>query len=270
MVWIVALVPAQLHAQIGSPRSLEYLTASMGNDVRASFANPAGLAVTPEASVMGEIRIDKPDNGSSRLGQVTLGLNSRGFSLVYQKDRFISGLSGSTWRLSIANQFNGGAIGVSYTLYKGSGPSDTGFDVGVRLFPTPNLDIGFVARNIGRPALRRETLDPTAVSSISFLPIRNLRVSGEILAADLPGSGGLEFTYRALVLISEPSGFTSVFGSVTLNDNASLGRFSLGVSFGTPDQLMATSSFDRIGGSTGFEAVSLTGASVRRFVPAGR
>jgi hypothetical protein len=265
IAFVAIIIPFHLHAQVGSPRSLEYNTASVGADVRAGWSNPASLAVSPEASIMAEFRLDNPDSGSTRLGQYTLGLNSRGFSLIYQRDRFASGLTGSTWRFSIANQFSRGALGFSYTLYKGAGPSDTGYDVGIRYLAIPMVDLGFVARNIGRPTVRGVAQDLTAVGSVTLIPTNNLRISGEVLAIDPSVGGSTRMGYRALVLLASPSGKTSLVGSLGLDNNLSLGRFSLGLILGGADQGTAMASFDRLGGSTAFESVSLTGASRRRF-----
>jgi hypothetical protein len=265
IILVVILTPLHLVAQVGSPRSLDYNTASVGTDVRASWSNPASLAVSPEASVMAEFRLDNPDSGSAHLGQYSMGLNSRGFSLVYQKDRFVSGLTGSTWRFSIANQFSRGAFGLSYTLYKGSGPSDTGYDVGIRYLAVPMVDLGFVARNIGRPTVRGVDQNLTAVGSVTLIPINSLRISAEVLAADPSDGGSIQMGYRGLALLASPSGTTSVVGSISLDDNFSLGRLSLGLTLGGADQGTAFASFDRLGGSTGLESVSLTGVSRRRF-----
>lgn len=264
---ITTLLPVQLHSQLGVPRALQYHTASMGSDVRASWANPAGLAVSPEASIMAEFRLDVVDSGSNRLGQYTLGLNSRGFSLVYQRDRFENGLTGSTWRFSVANQFPGGAIGLSYTLYKGSETSDTGYDVGIRYLAIPKVDLGFVARNIGQPIVRDEILDPTAVGSVTLIPANSLRISGEVLAVAPSGLTSVELGYRFLLLLTSPSGTSSLTGSVTLDDNLSVGRLSVGLSLGGTAQGMVMTSFDQVAGSASLEAISFTGVSRRRFAP---
>ena len=264
---MMALFPLQLHAQIGAPRSLQYNTASTGGDVRVSWANPAGLAVSPEASVMGEFRLDLLDSGSTRLGQYTLGFNSRGYSLVYQRDRFENGLVGSTWRFSVANQFPGGAIGLSYTLYKGSGTSDTGYDVGIRYLAIPKVDLGFVVRNIGRPSVRGDVLDLTAVGSVTFIPVNTFRISGEILATSASVISSVDLGYHVLLLLASPSGRASAIGRIALDGDLSVGRISIGLSMGGGDQGTVMASFDRSVSSTSLEALSLTAVSRRRFAP---
>ena len=77
---------ANAFAQTLPARSGDYLFVTNAVDARALWVNPAGLGVVPEASIMGEFSLT-PGGGDVRLAQYTVGLNSRGFSIGYRRNR---------------------------------------------------------------------------------------------------------------------------------------------------------------------------------------
>src|SRR5207244_1277939 len=106
-----------------------------------------------------------------RLRQLTLGLNSRGLSLGYQRDLFSSGRRGHTYKLGYAAGRGGLAAGFATALYRG-GTSGTGWDVGILYDWTPALSIGGVLQNIGQPVVRDSTL------RLTYVPSATLQLAG--------------------------------------------------------------------------------------------
>ena len=101
-------------------RSADYLFAASATDARALWVNPAGLAASLEASVMAEIAVERPVDGGLRWAQWAAALNSRGFSLGYQRDRFEDGPSTGTLRFGLALPFPRGAVGAAFSFYSGN------------------------------------------------------------------------------------------------------------------------------------------------------
>ena len=141
---------AQAHFQ--PARSEDYLFASSVNDVRALWVNPAGLGIVREASLMGKFSLERRTAGDWRLGQYTLGLNSRGISLGFRRDRLPT-FSNSIIRVGLGLGFPRGAFGAAVSIHRGT-TNDRSLDLGLRLIPLPRVDLGVVLKNIGRPVIR--------------------------------------------------------------------------------------------------------------------
>src|SRR2546429_196717 len=134
-------------AQVAPNNATLYLHPTDVSDARALWVNPAGLGHFPEASVHLDLTVGDP-GAKGQLRQLTLGLNSRGLSLGYQRDLFSSGRRGHTYKLGYAAGRGGLAAGFATALYRG-GTSGTGWDVGILYDWTPALSIGGGVPDIG-------------------------------------------------------------------------------------------------------------------------
>ncbi|HXV85302.1 MAG TPA: hypothetical protein VD793_01315 [Gemmatimonadales bacterium] len=186
------------------PRSLDYLTIAGVDDVRAAWVNPAGLARVLEASVMAELVADRLPE--TRLAQYTVGLNSRGLSVSFAKDRAIDALPLNLTRLALGLPLGRGSLGGGVTLYRGSS-RDHGIDLGLTYRPTGTLDVAATLRHVGRPVVRGVRHPVTGVLGTSWriLPTA-VTLEGEVLA-DESGRGWLEdVRYRGMFRLSVPRG----------------------------------------------------------------
>ncbi len=252
-------------AQVAPNNATLYLHPTDVSDARALWVNPAGLGHFPEASVHLDLTVGDP-GAKGQLRQLTLGLNSRGLSLGYQRDLFSSGRRGHTYKLGYAAGRGGLAAGFATALYRG-GTSGTGWDVGILYDWTPALSIGGVIQNIGQPVVRDSTL------RLTYVPSATLQLAGRrvVLSAlsrltsdGVAGYGfGLRGTLRAGT--SLPIGLLA-----RLDTDRSLHRSGLafGLSLGREDTagLVATTPAD----VNGIDALSLYGVSTRRFTSARR
>jgi len=252
-------------AQVAPNNATLYLHPTDVSDARALWVNPAGLGHFPEASVHLDLTVGDP-GAKGQLRQLTLGVNSRGLSLGYQRDLFSSGRRGHTYKLGYAAGRGGLAAGFATALYRG-GTSGTGWDVGILYDWTPALSIGGVIRNIGQPVVRDSTLHLTYVPSATLqLAGRRIVLSAlsRLTSDGVAGYGfGLRGTLRAGT--SLPIGLLA-----RLDTDRSLhrGGFAFGFSLGAADMagLVATTPAD----VNGIDALSLYGVSTRRFTSARR
>lgn len=195
-------------AQVSANRSAAYLVPTDVTDARALWVNPAGPAVRHEASVMLDLAVVQP-GGHGRLGQLSTALSSHGLSFGYQRDNFANGLHGHTYRLGIAGSSGGLAAGVALTFYRGS-TGGSGWDLGMRYDWKPQITLGGVIENIGRPTVRGVSRDVTVVPAVTVRPFTTLvalsaqgafttdTTHGYALqvSAQLPGQHGLSFVGR--------------------------------------------------------------------------
>ena len=158
---VAALLPAGKAIAQAAPRSQDYLFISDVDDARAAWVNPAGLGWIPEASVMGEMVLDR-STGSLRLGQYTAGLNSHGLALAYERDRSVPDSSMGIARLALGVPLGRGAIGASFTTY--GSHHNTGFELGVRYRLLAELDGAVGLRNLVHPVLRATPQPAVAVA----------------------------------------------------------------------------------------------------------
>lgn len=152
-------------AQVAPNRATVYLPATDVADVRALWVNPAGLVARPEAAVLLDLTVRAPGSGG-RLAQVSAGFNARGLSFGYQRDNFVNGIHGHTYRFGLGGAARSFTIGAALALYRGA-TSGTGWDFGIRYNWRPQLTIGGVVRNVGKPTVRGVTLEPTYVPAIT-------------------------------------------------------------------------------------------------------
>jgi hypothetical protein len=254
------------HAQAARPRSADYLTVADIDDVRAAWVNPAGLGRVLEASVMAEAVIDRPPADDLSLAQYTVGLNSRGFSVSYARDRTVSTAVVGMTRFGLGLPFTRGALGVAVTLYRGRGtPSHEGVDVGLGYRLTRTVDAAATVRNLNRPAMRGTELPVTGLVGASWraLPGR-LTLGAEVAAADSV-SGDLAFRYRGTMKISAPVGVNRLhLVSAVDVAGSQVDRWVIGVAVGTTDFLGALGGASRQRGLDDPDRFSLTALASRR------
>lgn len=160
------LLAAAGPAQVVPNQATRYLHPTEVSDARALWVNPAGLGRLEEASVDLDLTVGNP-GAKGRLRQLSVGLNSRGFSFGYQRDLFDGGVRGGTYRLGFGAGHAGLAVGAVAALYR-SGSSSTGWDLGVLYDWTPALTVGGVIQAIGRPHVGDSTLRVTYVPSVTL------------------------------------------------------------------------------------------------------
>jgi len=252
-------------AQVAPNNATLYLHPTDVSDARALWVNPAGLGHFPEASVHLDLTVGDP-GAKGQLRQLTLGLNSRGLSLGYQRDLFSSGRRGHTYKLGYAAGRGGLAAGFATALYRG-GTSGTGWDVGILYDWTPALSIGGVLQNIGQPVVRDSTLRLTYVPSATLQLAGRQVVLSALSRLTSDGVAGYGFGVRGTLRAgtSLPIGLLA-----RLDTDRSLhrGGFAFGFSLGAADMaaLVATTPAD----VNGIDALSLYGVSTRRFTSARR
>lgn len=249
-------------------RSADYLFAASASDARALWTNPAGLGMVTSASVMAEFALDVPPDSNVQFAQWTLGFNSRGLSAGYQRDRFSEDPNTGTIRLGLALPFPMGAVGMAVSYYHGS-PIDTagnyGFDLGVRYRLFSRLDLGLVARNIGRPTPRNAPLPLTGVLGGNLIVIpRHVGLQAEVVAADRANTSGYDLLYRGGLQVAFGRRLPiSAFGTVDLDNGLSAQQWMLGVSIGGQDSALLGFSGRTGSGNTRLDRISVTGVATR-------
>ncbi len=188
----------RLVAQSPKPRSLDYLSVASVDDARASWLNPAGLARVLEASVMAEVVVDRPPAGDPRLAQYTLGMNSRGISFAFARDRGSDTLGISIFRFGLGLPLGrSGSLGWAVSLYR-AGVRDEGVDVGLRWGLGRAIEFGAVVRNLSEPVVRDTVLPLTGVGAIAWSPLwQRVELAAEAHAVRRKEEGGYEGRYRA-------------------------------------------------------------------------
>lgn len=252
-------------AQVAPNRSTLYLVPTDVTDARALWVNPAGLGLFPEASLNLDITVGDPGS-SGRLRQYTLGFNSRGLSLGYQRDLFDGGVRGSTLRIGAAAGHKRLAAGAALALYRG-GTSSSGWDLGVLYAWTPDLSVGGVIQNIGEPRVRGVLLPVTYVPSATLQLFRHGAAFSAIGRVTPDRVLGYAFSLRAQLrqATTLPVGLSARIDTDRSFHSAGL---AFGFSLGGPDVVGAVATTP--GDVSRIDALSLYGVSTRRFSPSRR
>lgn len=265
----VLLMPASAASQDIEPRTADYGFITTLDDARALWVNPAGLAAFPEASVMGELLAERPGNEGFRVGQFTVGFNSRGVAFGYQRDLHPFLSAADVLRLGAGAGFTGGAVGIAFTTYSSNDVTRRGVDLGLRLDPAPSLTLGGAVRHLGRPTVRGTRLPVTGIAGVTWTPLpSHVQLSGEALAAEqLAPDSGYALSYRVGARVSTrgrlPLGVLTTF---ELGSNARIDRWSVGIAVGGNDQVVTLGSVvPLVGQVQRLHAMSLTGVASRRF-----
>ena len=252
-----------LHAQFRSARSADYLFLTSVTDIRATWVNPAGLAVVPEASLLGEAVVARMPNGDFHFDQYTVGFNSRGLSVAYQRDRFQNGPSTNMVRISSGLPMPRGAIGVAATWYAGEGPNDRDFDVGFLYSLTQTLVMGLTARHIGRAEVADVKM-PLIFAGGAGLTLLNGRLlaAGEGRATERLTESGYDMSYRAgaFLLIPTPQP-VMLLAAGDLASNFGFDRIHIGVSIGGRTSVTGVVSGLERNDSPVLDRVSVSGVS---------
>ncbi len=258
----VALTTGPVVAQTSRPRSSDYLFVATASDVRATWLNPAGLAAVREASVMAELVVDRPTDGDARLGQWTVGFNSRGFSIAFQQSRFADGTSNNLWHFGAGLGFTRGALGGTVAWFTGEGNNDRAGDIGFYYLLAPPLSVGAVVRNIGRPVVRDSILPVSGAVGLGWLPVpHHLQIAAEVIVTEETAFSDVEAVYRAGLQVATAGKLP--IGAVTTFDfesNFKVARWSIGITVGGDNRgiLLGTAQPSR------FDRFSLTGVASRR------
>lgn len=264
-------------AQARAPRSRDYLFAGAVDDARALWVNPAGLHLFLEASVLGEVVVERPLDGDIRLGQLSVGFNSRGVSFGYRRDRLLSGTAQEV-RFGIARGARLVSVGLGLSFHSGAALStERALDVGLTLRALRQLYFAAVVRNIGRPLvltddttrsrpLGGERLPVTRVLGASWTPFAgNVQLSGESLFRERLGADGFEVSHRAgLRLATRGRLPLGVAAALDLGNNFKIDRWTVGLVLGSRDSASLLTSGVQRGSGPRFESFSLTGVSSRR------
>lgn len=259
---LVSALPA--HGQYRPPRAADYLFAASVWDARALWVNPAGLAVVPEASITGEIVLDRLIDGDLALGQWGAGFNSRGLAFAFRRDRLTDTLSTTTFRVGAARGVDRIALGAAVTLHTNADlPADYEVDLGVRYLVARRIEVGATIQHLGRPTAIDSLLAITLTAGVAWRPLRGVTVATEVQSADRVQGSGVLNRYRAgLEIILGHAVPVAVFGVGELDHDFDLARFAAGVSVGGVRRgiLLAT---DRIGdGGLRVETLSLAGLAI--------
>lgn len=189
------------HAQVAPNRATDYLPATDVGDVRALWVNPAGLAARPQAAVLLDLTVRSPGS-SGRLAQLSTGFNARGLAFGYQRDNFANGIHGHTYRFGLGGAARSFTFGAALALYRGA-TSGTGWDFGILYDWRPEMSIGGVVRDVGKPTVRGVTLEPTYVPAITVRPLADrltLTAQGEAISSAILG-----FAFEARATLPAPA-----------------------------------------------------------------
>jgi hypothetical protein len=253
----LALTTSGLFGQAGRPHSAHYLFVAAVDDARALWVNPAGLGVIPEYSVTLDFTLESASTGRLRLGQWSGAVNSRGFGLGYQRDRFaddpftaeVDPLSTGAYRLGGAVPFGSGAIGASVSMYRGNSVgTEFAGDVGMLLALGPRFSFGAVVQNVGRPVLRATKTAISGTVGVAWYAVpQTLEFAAEGQIVEGLAAANTTVRYRAGIHVSPGRSFpVSVFGAFDLGSDPVVRSLFIGVSLGA------------------HERVGVTGAGVRR------
>lgn len=194
LVGLVLALAAPLAGQYRGPRSADYLLTTTAADARALWVNPAGLAVTYQASVMGELVVDTSRTGAFALTQLTAGFNSRGIAFAYRRDLYNDTLTGHTWRIGASRALARLAVGFGLSFHSnGDQSTQRGLDLGIRYRLLPTLELGAVAREIGKPRVHGDPLYLNGSAGLGWQPLPSFRLDaeGHGYGGDRPRSGSV-------------------------------------------------------------------------------
>ena len=243
LLWLLSLNTDRVTAQRVSARSQDYLFLPNVADVRALWVNPAGLALVPEASILGELTFERL-GGDLRVEQYAVGFNSRGVSIGYQRSRLVGEKPVSTLRSGFGFPFRGGSIGVALSRYRQDSTKSYGADFGLLYIPSMAVQLGLAVRHVGHPTVRGTDLPVTAVGAAQ-MTLSVMQLTWETAAAERlePDESGFDFTHRAgvrLALLKQLP--VMLIGAVDLGSNVRIDRLNLGFSIGGAQQLTSIGS----------------------------
>lgn len=260
---LLAIAAEAAGAQYRAPRSGDYLFNGSVIDARALWVNPAGLAIVPEASVMGEMLVARNTADDFAVAQWTAGFNSRGIAFAFRRDRFDDSTGGNTWRIGAARAFRRVAVGAAFTVYAGDSDQRE-VDLGARLVVTPGLQLGATVRHIGKPTVRNVRLEPAGVLGLSWTPASFVQLNIEATARDRTTTSGFDTSFRGGVRFEGgrrlPIG---LLGAIDVLDDFSVSQIVLGVAVGGAYRGLLVGHAVRRADETIVDGASLTGVASR-------
>ena len=239
----LSVAGSPLAAQTLPPRSGDYLFVTNAEDARALWVNPAGLNITPQASVLAEFTLRRTQS-DLRLEQYTVGVHSRGLSLGYQRNRPSGASAVGVLRVGLAIPLRRGAFGLSGARYSQDSTRSKEVDFGVLFLPATSIQLGAVVRHIGRPTVEGAELPITAVAGFQWSAAR-LQFSSEVLATEeqVPGESGYNFSYRVGTRIILSTGFPLMtVAAANLGSTGRIRGFSVGLAVGLARQIISVGS----------------------------
>jgi len=260
LLWLVSLNIDLVRAQSMSARSRDYLFLTNVADVRALWVNPAGLALVTEASIIGELVFGRLDGDSLRVEQYTVGFNSRGLSIGYQRNRLVGENPVSTLRTGFGLPFRGGSLGVVFSRHRQDSTKSHGVDFGLLYVPSVAVQLGLAVRHVGRPTVRGANLPVTTLGAAQ-MTLSVLQLTWETAAAERlePDDSGFDFTHRAGVRLAILKQLPlMLIGAVDLASNVRIDRLNVGFSIGGARQLTSIGSAVPRNNSPVFEHFSAT------------
>jgi hypothetical protein len=256
----LSLSGPRLAAQTLPPRSTDYLFVTNATDARALWVNPAGLNVTPEASIFAEFALRR-NQSNLRMEQYTVGFNSRGLSLGYQRNRPPGASAVSVLRAGLGIPMARGAIGLSGARHSQDSTKSKELDLGILVLATTSFQLGAAVRHIGRPTIEGVELPITAVAGVQWTAAR-LQLSSEVLATEqrAPGESGYQFGYRVGTRVMVLSGSLPLMtiAAANLGSTGRIRGFSVGLTLGMATQVTSIGSAVTRGNSPVFEQFSAT------------
>ncbi len=243
LLWLSSLNIDRVTAQGVSGRSQDYLFLTNVADVRALWVNPAGLALVPEASILGELTFERL-SGDLRVEQYAVGFNTRGVSFGYQRNRLVGEKPVSTLRTGFGFPFRGGSLGVTLSRYRQDSTRSFGADFGLIYVPRVAVQLGLVVRHLGRPTVRGADLPVTTVGAAQ-MTLSVIQLTWETAAAERlePGDSGFDFTHRGGVRLALWKQLpVMLIAAVDLGSNVRIDRLNLGFSIGGARQLTSIGS----------------------------
>ncbi len=266
LLWLLSLnidrVTAQslsARSQSLSARSQDYLFLTNVADVRALWVNPAGLALVPEASILGELTFERLE-GELRVEQYAVGFNSRGVSIGYQRSRLVGEKPVSTLRTGFGFRFRGGSLGVAFSRYRQDSTKSHGADFGLLYVPSVAVQLGLAVRHVGRPTVRGADLPVTTVGAAQ-MTLSVMQLTWETAAVERlePDESGFNFAHRAGVRLALWKQLpVMLIGAVDLGSNMRIDGFNLGFSIGGGRQLTSIGSAVSRNNAPVFERFSAT------------
>ena len=262
---LALLAPPAAEAQYRGPRSADYLFSASVSGARALWVNPAGLGTVWEASLLGEVMVERNANGDYSLAQYTLGFNSRGVSFGFRRDRFGNGVGGNAWRLGFGRGAGNVAAGAAVTVYSGENRQEE-LDLGVRLRALPGLEFALGVEHIGQPVVRDSALRFGGTAGAAWSVLGGALLFAADARAQHATDGGVVMSYRVGIAVQTggrvPVGLVGLFD---LDENLHASRLVAGLSVGGPYQGLLIGSGARRNGVTRLETISVTGLASQRF-----
>lgn len=169
---VATAVPAV--AQLYPPLPARIGLTADTRDAGALWLNPASLAIAREASVGGDVTVDRT-SGALRLAQTGIALQSSNLGFGWSRSRFPGGPTASVYALAVGLGEDALSAGVTRRWFRG-GRSTRAWDVALRGRATPTTDLSVVWRMIGSPVLRDTVLREWPAG---IIPAAGIRLLGQ-------------------------------------------------------------------------------------------